>query len=433
MSSHQDTASWLVWLEKKFPILFTPHGVMSALIMMYVFKVILKGGVGGLLAGSLIMGADGIHNTSDIFEAGLVMLVVSLARGAGGEYPFGRRNLESLFVLAIGILLASIGISIFCTSGIGIAKTFFPNSIPATILAAVPSFLTPEVRTDAAILNGWYPVLASIVLVSIGLSFAASKIQIAVGKKQGNSSIVADGEETRSDGIIESVALIGISGEYFFQAPWIEYPVGLAAGILIISVAYELGKKGYSVLMQKSLGPQLEADICRMATSIHGVTAIEDLKTFSIGSAAIVMAKITTPCNAKMGAVIKRVIVEKIGCLLEARGFPEYGCYVRIAPPNKEARRVAYLITRVEGVTHVSASLDTTTHVRVSDMENGSPVRIKDYAIPIDRAALAMLLSEKQVSTLVIQSEERQPSRLLSIDLATTLAADTRELGITAR
>lgn len=428
-------ASWLVWLEKRFPVLFTPHGVMSALIMMYVFKVILKGGVGGLLAGSLIMGADGIHNTSDIFEAGLVMLVVSLARNTGSNgYPFGRRNLESLFVLAIGLLLAGIGISIFCASSIGIIKTFFADSAGASALASLPSFLAPEIRTDAAILNGWYPVLASIVIISIGLSFTASKIQIAVGEKQGNASIVADGEETRSDGIIESVALIGISGEYFFRAPWIEYPFGLLAGMLVISVAYGLGKKGYSVLMQKSLGLQLEADICRMATSIHGVTAIEDLKTFLIGSAAIVMTKITTPCNTQMGAAIKKILVEKISLLLKDHGFSEYGCYLRMAPPNEEPHRVAHLITNTEGVTYVSPSPDKATHVRISDMERGSPVRIKDYAIPTSTAGLARLLQEKRVTTIVVQGDpSEKPLHLLDKELVTVLAADPREIGIATK
>lgn len=426
---HQSTPGWLGWLERKVPVLFTSHGVMSALIVMYVFKVIAKGGVGGLLAGSLIIGADGIHNTSDIFEAGLVMLVVSLARGAGGEYPFGRRNLESIFVLAIGILLASIGISIFCASSIGIIKTLFAD---AAILTSVPVFLVPEIRTDAAILNGWYPVLASIVIISIGLSFAASKIQIAVGNKQGNSSIVADGEETRSDGIVESVALIGISGEYFFQAPWIEYPVGLAAGVLIVSVAYGLGQKGYAALIQKSLGAEVETGIVHAVKAMHGVIAIEDLKTFVVGSAAIVMAKITTPCNATMSVAVKKIVVEKIGMLLNDHGFSEYGCYIRMAPPGEEAHRVAHLITSNGEVAYVSSSLHTATHVLISDMERGQPVRIKSYEIP-KGMGLIRLLRQKRVSTLVVRagSDSEKPLLPSGIDLATTLVADPEEIGIT--
>ncbi len=434
MSTHPYASGWLSWLEKRIPPLFTPHGVMLAVITMYIFKVVLKGGVGGLLAGSLVVGADGIHNTSDIFEASLVILVVSLARDTGNsDYPFGRRNLESIFVLLIGFLLGGIGLSIFCSSGIGIAQTFFADSIPKAAFAALPSVLVPETHTDPAIFNGWYPVLACIVLTSIALSFVASRIQMAVGHKHQKPSIVADGQETRSDGIIESAALIGISGEYFFQAPWIEYPFGLAAGILILRVAYELGEKGYSVLIQKSLGDDLKSAVKKTVEDMQGVIAMEDLKIYPIGSAAIVEAKVLTPCNIQMGAVLKQIAVEKIGLLLEAHNFPEYGCYLRMAPPPKKAHRVAYLLTRINGVAFVSSHVHQATHIRIVDMEYGKPMRIKDYPATANEGKLEKLLAGKRVSSLIMRMRDTFPQglpRFKGIAWGNTLITDPREIGI---
>ncbi len=429
MISNQKPSAWLLTLEKKVPRICTPQGVMLALMAMYVLKVIVKVGIGGFLAESIIIGSDGAHNISDIVEAGVVMLVVSLASGVrDSEDPFGKRNLETILVIVIGCMLGFIGISVFCASGIGIIQTWTPNIFSNQFFTFIPLFLLPEVRTNEAILHGWYPTLAIVTIGSIALSFMASKIQIFVGSKYGKSSIIADGIETRSDGIVESITLIGISGEYFFRNPSIEYYFGILAGGFILHIAYKLGSHGIGVILQKSLPTDLKRAVHNSVEAMHGVIRVEDLKMFPIGSAAVVVMKITTPCSIEMGALIKKIATEKITQILEEAGFPECGCYIRMAPPEKNAHRVAYLMTNRNGVICICSYPHEVTHIRVVDMEYEKPVRVRDYPAP---ANLSPFLHEKRVTRTYMRFQHQSGSAIMrGIRMTRTTIADPKELGI---
>ncbi|MBI5153266.1 MAG: cation transporter [Parcubacteria group bacterium] len=90
---------------KKGSFFLSPYFVMSIVLLMYFAKVVTKIGVGTHIHSPVITG-DGYHNVADIFQAFLVIVVILYARMPhGDEYPFGRKNVESIFSFAVGLLL----------------------------------------------------------------------------------------------------------------------------------------------------------------------------------------------------------------------------------------------------------------------------------------------------------------------------------------
>ncbi|MDP3771021.1 MAG: cation diffusion facilitator family transporter [bacterium] len=370
-------------------LLHTPYGALALACAMYVLKVFTKLAIGTAVHSPVITG-DGTHNIADLVEIVLIVGGIALARlPATKEYPFGRKNVERIAEVGIGLGLLVVALS-FAVQSASALLAYAPG-IRAMVTAIIALPKVPPLRMGAA----EFPWVVGVMGGSAVLSFLVSTIEVRAGHAHGHPSLVADGEETRSDGIIEITACIGICGEYLFRAPWLEYILGMGVALLITRTGIEILCRGWDGLLQRSLGEEVETTLRDAIRSMRGVAEVTQITTFRIGGTAEVIAMVTARGNPVMLEHLRCAIEDRCTMLLTTSGFPSAECRVQITPPPRDPYRVAYAI-RVDGdLAAVVSSLSMATHLRICDMEDGRIIRTKDIVLPATpERALALLLAK---------------------------------------
>ena len=385
-----------------------PYGVMAIVLVMYLVKVTTKLWA-GYYTGSQMITGDGWHNVADIFEAMIVIGTIVVAnRPTDGSYPFGRKNLESLFSLAVGLFLFAMAVMVAAKSIVGLtlaASVLLPWKTVA--LQYIGQVETPE--------YSWW--IAGIILFSAVMSMFVSRMQIATGKRCGHDSMVADGEETASDGRLELAVFAGIVGQLLVGWAWIEYPFALVVAYLMTCTAWEIFWNGLDSLLQKSIGQEHEDEIAKITNEVHGVIRLSDraldgsdgLKTFRVGSTVIIILKFISDEHPETIRLMKKALVVRLVKYLGEQEFTDAKYFVRVSPSPKDPKRVAYVICRNPHTNGdiVAPSIIDATHLRICDYERGVCYRWKDISIeyksPLEVFAL---LRQKHVTTLYEFSDD---------------------------
>ncbi len=385
--------------QRLIAFLTNPFGVMSLVILMYVVKATLKITVGHQINSPMIEG-DGYHNLADILEALAVIVVIWVAkRPASSDYPFGKKNVEFFTSLAIGGALLVMAVQFALKSAVGLL------SLAPSIDQAVRAVLPLPVHEPLLMSTSTLPWVLALTIGSVILSLVVSRYQIAMGKRGGHASMIADGKETASDGRIEIITVIGVVGEYLFNAPWLEYPLGLVVAFAIAHTGYELFQGGLRVLLQHSIGQEHEEEITKRCLAVAGVNKVESLKTFQIGSTAVCILTITTEHRTGTISHLKYGIEYHIKQYLLENGFSDCELNVKFEKPEPARHRIAYAVVKnacSDGAAIsfvVAPSATAATHIVVCDLENGMVVRTKQEEKPAD---LASFLDKKRVVRLYL-------------------------------
>lgn len=220
------------------------------------------------------------------------------------------------------------------------------------------------------VLNVWW--ILGVTSVSVLLSVVVSAWEIRVGKAHGHVSLVADGEETRSDALIETVILLGVLFEYGFGATWLEYPLGIVVSGLVARTGVELAVGGWRALLQHSLGPDVEDAVLETCLKIRGVERPCRVTTFAVGSRAICILKVTTSAPPAAHEDLKEAIIARLRQTLAGLGHEDAGFYLRFSPPAPDDARVAFAaVTDDAGTISVVPTLSMATHVIVAETRRG--------------------------------------------------------------
>lgn len=375
---------------------FNPFFVMVLVMAMYVVKAIVKITIGGSINSPMIAG-DGFHNIADIFEAGAVMLVIWFGRLPGGkDYHFGRKNVEFFASLAIGAALLALCVSFTLKSAAGLLAL-----VPAadTAVRSVVGFLLPA--HEPLIMSGsnfWWVV--GITAGSALASLFVSRYQIIAGKRGGHASLVADGEETLSDGRIEVVALVGVLGEYAFHAPWLEYLLGLYVAYLIAKTGLELFMRGFRVLLQHSIGVEHDQKIQAICSSVPGVITVRSLKTFQVGHTAVVIVTVVSRLGSVPVKHIKFAVESLIREYVLETDFKDCEVYFQCEKPAPNPYRIA-LALNAEGA--ICATTCDAVRFLVCDVEDNAITRVQRERAPADWLEF---LRRKRVRTAYVYSGE---------------------------
>lgn len=373
-----------------------PTSVMVMVVLMYVLKSVLKIGIGSRIHSPMIAG-DGYHNLADLIEAFAVIAVILVSKRPSSErYPFGRKNIEFFTSLAIGLGLLVMSLQFALKSIVGLLH------MSPTLDQAARSMLPLPVHEQLVIDSGTFAWALAVTAGSVVLSSLVGRYQIAIGKSSGHASLVADGEETVSDGTIESVTVAGVLGEHLLYLPWLEYPLGLLVAVLIARTGRHLFVSAWRVLLQHSIGVEHDLIIRVLSKQVPGVLDVTELKTFQVGHIAVWMMTVTTRAGALALPHIKYGVeyaVEKY--VLEA-GFKECEIHIRLERPDPEYRRIAFAVLKRDGVTVVAPSIARATHFRFCDEEEGALVRIKEEPVPANPVSF---LVEKRVTQLYLFGE----------------------------
>lgn len=371
----------------------SPYTVMGTVVLMYIVKAIVKISIGHHVNSPAITG-DGFHNVSDIPEALFVIAAVFVSRLPPSEhYPMGRKNIESLVEVFVGTGLACVAMFTILRGMSGILS-YIPTT-PETIVALLPKHEELRIGT-----HYFWPVV-SVIAGSAILSLLVSTYEIRVGRLHRHHSMVADGEETRSDGRIEASVLAGVLGEYLFAAPWIEYPLAFCVAWLMLKTSREIFTKGWRALLQRSIGIPHDTAIRAICESMHGVVSADKIKTFVVGSVVKCILKVTTRCNARAAANIKHALIACIDAYLKEHDFTESEIFLRVDQPMIEYRRTAYAV-EMERVRQplVAQTIASATHYLICDVENGEVVRWTVEPAPETLEDGLKLLQQKRVTEL---------------------------------
>ena len=394
----------------KAPIFTSPMFVMSLSATMYLFKVISK-----CLAGNWMhlttMLADGVHNVADLLQSFVVMTVIKVARRPENErYNYGRKNLEWQATIAIGVVLA--GAAAFflveCVSGM---LAWLVSWWPAVDLAVREYVWLPVVEPSTLTLRTFL-VVAAIMGSSVVLSLSMSRIQISVGKRTGHASMIADGQETRGDALIEAVVLLGIFLDFTTGWRVVEYPFGVFVAWQICCTAKELVQTGYRVLNQHTIGEDHVKALEAAAMGICGVISVKEMKTDQVGHAARVVATVETMArSAALGYVRKAVEDAFRGYLLNpSSDFKGAYVHVTIQRPDPKRKRIGYALRLTDTIAHVALNLASADHLAVCDVEHGEVVRTR--VVPLSDDPAGTFLEKRVQKVYVLQPDQSVNSQL---------------------
>lgn len=346
-----------------------PIFVMAVVALMYIVKSIVKISLGTAINSPMLTG-DGLHNIADIFEALAVILVIKVSlRPPSERYAYGRKNIEFVSAGAIGLGLIGMAVLFTVKSVTGILH-YVPD-VDGAVRSVIPLPAFEPLIMSAA----HFPWVVTATAGSVLLSWFVSRYQIRVGKKTGHDSLIADGEETASDGRIEMVALVGVLAEYIFHAPWIEYPLGIVIAFLIFRTGRELWMKAWHVLLQHTIGVEHDQEIRRRLSTTPGVTSAESVKTFQVGRIAVCHLTVTTRCATQTVNHIKYAIERGVEGYVLAQDFHKVETHINFQPPSPDRHRRAIAIVRNGGNVAVAPTVEEANAFLILDFEFGRIIR----------------------------------------------------------
>ncbi len=377
--------------------------VVAVLIAMYAAKVAVKIAVGRYVHSPAIAG-DGYHNISDIVEALALLFVIVIADVERPGYPFGLKRAESLFALGTGLGLFLMSLKV---AGGALAGLLAPwPSADAAVRAVLPLPAFEPLRFEPACL----PLVLGVTVGSAVLSYVIGRWQIRHGRAHGHEAMVADGEETLSDGRLEISIAVGISAEYLFNAPWIEYPLALVVAGLVLKTAFEIGLRGVRSLLLKSIGAEAEAEVSAMALRLPGVLDVQKMRTFFSGPTAVVIVKIISRSQLNAQRDLKKAIETVTVPVFRRHGIADSKFYIRFARPPEDYHRVAVAVRGAGPSARVASTFAEAERLYVADMDDGMPIRVRSYDLP-PTAELAGFLAGKRIRhlrCLTPRSSDRQ-------------------------
>ena len=168
----------------------------------------------GLLSGSAVLLADGLHSFSDLASDLVTFGVLRItAKPADSLYPWGYGRFDALGTLAVASLLV-VG---SCGIGYHSLDALLASTVNTTTgVDAVPSLLSGTeglIDTNGDGINMAYawPALG-VAVASVGVKEALYRRTLAVGKRSRSNVLVANAWHHRSDALSSVVAIAGIGG-----------------------------------------------------------------------------------------------------------------------------------------------------------------------------------------------------------------------------
>jgi len=384
-----------------------PFVVMGIVLAMYFVKVSTKLGVGYSINSTMIQG-DGWHNVSDIFEALMVIVMVWLAaRPRSEEYPLGRKNAESLVSAAIGAMLIFMALKLAAESVLGLLA-WIP-ALTSSIDAVNPFHRDTLIVGEPG--SGLFWLALAVTGGSGLISLVVGCYQISSGKRGGHESLVADGNETLSDSVIEFVTCVGVLSEYFLHQPRLEYVFTLAVAVKLALTGRELFCKGFYTLLQRSLDSGAMTSIRDEVIATCGVVKLADLKAFRIGDVAIIIMKLHTRAPLSATRQMKKSLAVRIGRRLQKFGFAGADPYIRFDAPTPDWHRDAYAIASIDGEERISASIFSADRLRFCNVPDGNVTRASDTQTPSELPRIVALLARKKVRTVLVFGEGVESER----------------------
>ncbi len=216
---------------------------------------------GGLLTHSQAVLADGIHTLSDLATDFLVLFAAREAsKEADEEHPYGHHRIETVATVALGAVLAIVGL------GIG--------------YRAVDRLLDTENLIQPEPLALAFAALA--VICKEGLFHYTRRVARRIRSKM----LEANAWHHRSDVVSSLVVLAGVGGS-LLGFPLADALAALIVAIMIIYMGGQLVYESIMELIDTGLDPELVEEMRQTALEIAEVTSLHMLRTRRMGAHAL--------------------------------------------------------------------------------------------------------------------------------------------------
>lgn len=253
-----------------------------------IYRVTLKGSVvnvvllvskfvAGILGGSAAMIADAVHSLSDFMTDFVVVIFVKLsAKPQDEDHDYGHGKYETLATAFIGILLFFVGAMIMYNGAMSIYSAFKGEVLP------VPG-----------------AVALIVALMSIALKEWAYRFTVKVGKEVDSQAVIANAWHHRTDSFSSVATAAGVGAALILGEKWavLDPVAAVLVSVFILKTAYDLICQAVGELLEKSLPPDVEQRIVKIAESEPQVSDIHGLKTRRIGSRIAIEMHLRMPGN----------------------------------------------------------------------------------------------------------------------------------------
>ena len=222
----------------------------------------------GIFGHSSAILADGIHSISDTVTDALVYAMVRLSgKGVDERYRYGRGKYETLAAFLISLILVVVALGLM-SEGLQDVWTAIQGE-------------TLERPHNIALIVG---IVA--VIVKEGL-YHYTRIK---GRHTGSNALKAYAWHPRADALSTAATLLGVAGAMFLGERWrvLDPIAAVAVSILILVLAYRLGRPAVEELLEASLPKEEQDKIADIVTNTDGVRAFHNLRTRRNGNLRVV-------------------------------------------------------------------------------------------------------------------------------------------------
>jgi len=218
--------------------------------------------IGGYVATSQALIADGIHSLSDLATDIIVIYAAKHAhREADEEHPYGHGRFETLATVILGVALIAVAV------GIGV------DAIDR--LFHVERQLHP---TQLAM----YLAIASIVIKE-----AIYHYSMVIARKYRSEMLKANAWHSRSDAISSVIVLVGVVGS-MAGLSYLDAIAAVGVVVMIAKIGWDLAWQSLRELIDTGLEPERVSLIRDSILEVQGVKALHVLRTRRMGGEALV-------------------------------------------------------------------------------------------------------------------------------------------------
>ncbi len=243
--------------------------------------------IGGIIAKSSVLIADGIHSLSDLAAAFSVFIGIVISNRKSKAFPYGLYKVENLVAIisSFAIFLA----------GYEIARDVLlqkPKKIESFSIALI------------------------VVALAMIITYLFSTYEKKIGRKINSPSLIADAEHVKTDMFSSIVVFIGILAQYF-KLFWLEKIAVIVIVIFILYSGFEILKESIKVLLDASIDAQTLQKIQKLLEQEPLVVKINSITGRNSGSYIFIELDLTLATNTleeahKFSDYIENKIKEQI-------------------------------------------------------------------------------------------------------------------------
>lgn len=244
-------------VRQSYGMLSGAFGIASN-ILLVVIKM-----VAGSLSGSIAILSDALNNLSDVTSSIITLIFFKLSgTEADEEHPFGHGRLEYVAGLIVSMLIIIMGVEL--------------------IQSSFQKILTPETITFS-------PVVAFILVVSIGIKFVMFLSYMQASKAIGSATIRTNALDSISDVISTGIVLLSVLVYGLFRVN-IDGYAGVVVALFIIKTGFDSAKDTINPLLGEPPDREFIEGIEKSVLSHDVVLGVHDIIVHNYGPSRIIMS-----------------------------------------------------------------------------------------------------------------------------------------------